>query len=178
MEVQLELVDLTLDPRDGRAVVVLEHRASGRIFPLWVDEREAAALARASTAKATPRPDPQELLFAVILALGAGVQRVNIARVTGGVVHAELRLLHGDEVVALDARPSDAIAVALRSGAPIVVEEDLLDQVSARVREAEARALPASRGTGAERLVQSPAERWNILLEHLSREPVGPTRKA
>lgn len=173
MEVRLELVELTLDPRDGRAVIVLEHRPSGRAFPIWLDERDAAALARAATQRPSDRPDAQELAFAVALTLGAEVRHAALTRVIGGVVQAELCLAHGDEVVCLDARPSDAIAVALRAGAPILVDEELLEQVAARVREAEARVLPQGRA-GAEPALQSPAERWNILLEHLSRERVGP----
>lgn len=178
MEVRLELVELTLDPRDGRGVIVLEHRPSGRAFPVWVDERDAAAIARATAGRATSRPDTQELLYAVALALGAEVRHAALTRVIGGVVHAELCLVHGDELFALDARPSDAIAVALRAGAPILVDDDLLEQVAARVREAEARVLPPSGAAAAEPALQSTAERWNILLEHLSGEHIGPPSEA
>lgn len=178
VEVVLELLELTLDPRDGRAVVVLEHRETGRVLPVWMDDRDASSVANAARGLSTPQPGPHDLLYTALVALGAEVGHAALRSVAGGVVRAELCLLYADERVLLEARASDAIAVALRAGAPILAAEELLDQVDARVREAEARLLPAHRTAAAEPVLQSTAERWNQLLEHLSREPLGPTPQA
>jgi bifunctional DNase/RNase len=159
---------LTLDPRDGGAVVVLGHDASQRYFPIWLADKEAHAIARALDGRPTQRPDTHDLAHTLITAFGARVRRARITGVAGGVVHAQLVVAHADEDLIVDARPSDAIVLALFIGAPIVVDDGLLEQVAARVREAEARVAPTTTKEGAEPLAQSHAERWGQILAHLS----------
>src|SRR5690606_29064144 len=72
--VGLSVAALTLDPRDGRAVLLLVHAPSERVFPLWLDERDAAALARAAHGRHTSPPDPQDLGAALLDVTGARVE--------------------------------------------------------------------------------------------------------
>jgi hypothetical protein len=167
-QVQLQVVSVTLDPRDGRAVVLLVHEATGRVFPLWVGDEEAAAVARALAGRGhTASTDTHGLLAATVKALGATVEHVEITGVISSVVTASVALGDADGVQTLPARPSDAVALAVCLGAPILVHDELLAQVAARVADAEART--GSRNPAAAEPVQlSQAERWNQLLAHLS----------
>jgi bifunctional DNase/RNase len=163
---------VTLDPRDGRAVVLLVHDAAPRaprVFPVWLGDDEAASIARALAphASANAAPDTQSLLVATVTALGARIDHVEITGVVDRVVTALVVLGDADGSVQLPARASDAIAIALRMHAPIVVHDELLSQVAVRVADAEARTGSKS-ATAAEPVQQSQAERWNQLLAHLS----------
>lgn len=167
-QVQLRVAAVTLDPRDGRAVVVLVHEASGRVFPLWVGDEEAAAVARALAGRGQPSStDTHGLLAAAVRVLGASVEHVELTGVISSVVTAQVFLGDAEGVSALAARPSDAVALAVRLGAPILVHDELLAQVAARVADAEAR-TGARNPAAAEPVQLSQAERWNQLLAHLS----------
>jgi uncharacterized protein len=167
-QVHLRVAAVTLDPRDGRAVILLVHEPSGRVFPLWVGDDEAAAVARALAGRGqSSSTDTHGLLVTTIRALGASIEHVELTGVVSSVVTAAIALGDAQGLSLLGARPSDAVALALRLGAPILVHEELLAQVAARVADAEART--GSRSPAAAEPVQlSQAERWNQLLAHLS----------
>ena len=167
MQVPLRFTSLQLDPRDGRAVLLLIHEDSGRIFPLWLGDTEASAIARALEGRRVTSSDAHDLLWRLVDRLGAAIEHVEIRSLAGGVLEAIVAVSHVDEPFLLDARVSDAVALALRAGAPILVGEELLETVAARVREAEARMGPRPVSAAAEPVVQSAAERWNQLLAHL-----------
>lgn len=173
----MEVAALSLDPRDGRAVLVLVHEPTGRLFPLWLDDRDAASIARAHAGKRAVPPDSHELTAAIVDVVGCSVEHATLVGITGGVVRARLGLVFGDERVSLEARASDAVSLALRAKAALLVDEALLEQVAARVREAQARVSPSS-GAAAEQVFQTQGERWNQLLDHLSSAPEGPLYEA
>lgn len=174
-QVRLRVGAITLDPRDGRAVVLLVHDApnrAARVFPVWVGDDEAASIARAlassvSTSNDERVPDTQVLLVNTVQALGAIVDHVELTGVVDRVVTAHIVLGDAEGNVQLAARASDAIAIALHMNAPVVVHDDLLSQVAMRVADAEARTGSRS-ATAAEPVQLSQAERWNQLLAHLS----------
>lgn len=150
---------------------MLAHEESGRAFPLWVADDDAAAIARAlSGGGQSSSTDTHGLLWAAVRSLGAAVEHVELNGAVHSVVTAAVTLADAEGPIVLAARPSDALALALRSGAPILVHEELLAQVAARLADAEART--AGRGpTAAEPVQMTPAERWNALLAHLSTLP-------
>jgi bifunctional DNase/RNase len=172
VQVRLRVGGVTLDPRDGRAVILMVEERGSRVFPLWVGDDEAAAVARALSGRGqSSSTDTHGLLAAAVRTLGAGVAHVEITGVvssvvTAAVVTASVHLADADGNTALPARPSDAIALALRMGAPVLVDEELLAQVAARVADAEART--SRNAVAAEPVQMSQAERWNQLLAHLS----------
>ena len=171
MLVPLRVAGVTLDPRDGKAVVVLAHEPSGRSFPLWVADDDAAGIARAVSGRGqSSSTDTHGLLWAAVRSLGAAVEHVELNGALQSVVTAAVTLSDAAGPIVLAARASDAVALALRAGAPILVNEELLDQVAARLADAEART--ADHGpTAAEPVQMTPAERWNALLAHLSTLP-------
>ncbi|GAA4424888.1 bifunctional nuclease family protein [Georgenia halophila] len=134
----------------NEVVVVLGEPGGSRVLPIVIGPREGAAIASAQAGLVPPRPLTHDLLVSVLEHLGAAVTEVRVTQVIDGIFHAEL-VLSGGQVV--DARPSDAIAVALRSKCAVLCDEDLLSVAGVPVEEAgleqeEAQALPAGE-TGA-----------------------------
>jgi bifunctional DNase/RNase len=166
--VVVSLVTIAIDPRDARAVLVLQD-ASGRTLPLWVDDAAAAAVA-AAVRGGRRTVSPAALLVAALEATGGAIARVELCGLVDGALRAVVVLIGALGEVELSARTSHAIAAALVQGCPIVVDPLLLAHVDDRVVEAAARmqaAVDARQSAVDEPHVQSTTERWNTLLEHL-----------
>lgn len=165
--VQLHVDGVTLDPRDGRAIVVMRSPETSGVFPLWVGDAEAAAIARCLHCRsAPPSSDTHSLLVAALRALGARVEHVELTGVVAGVVVAEVSIADAAGSSAMSARASDALVLAMEFGAPILIHQGLLAQIAARVVDAEERT--ASRAALAQAPSLTHAERWSQLLAQLS----------
>lgn len=103
-------------------IVLVRPIAGGALLPIWIGPNEAAAIAMAQQGVAAPRPLTHDLFIATLIQLGTPLQSVRITRLEEGVFYAEL-VLAGQNV---DARPSDAIALALRAGVPILLSDEVL----------------------------------------------------
>jgi bifunctional DNase/RNase len=103
-------------------IVLVRPITGGALLPIWIGPNEAAAIAMAQQGVAAPRPLTHDLFVATLLALGTPLQSVRITRLEEGVFFAEL-VLEGRTV---DARPSDALALALRAGVPILLSDEVL----------------------------------------------------
>jgi bifunctional DNase/RNase len=119
---------LGLDAQSQAFVVILEERAGDRALPIWIGRPEAEAIAAHLNDVKRERPMTHDLAAALVAGLGGLLRRVQVTRVVQGTFHAELHLNRQGSNVVVDARPSDAIAIALRLGAPIFVAEALLDE--------------------------------------------------
>jgi bifunctional DNase/RNase len=104
--------------------IVLLLADRGRQLPIWIGSPEAAAIALAQQGVQPSRPLTHDLINDVLRALGAPCERVEITRLVDGIFYADLVLTNG---VRVSARPSDAVAVALRAHVPIMVADDVLD---------------------------------------------------
>jgi hypothetical protein len=118
---------LMVDPITNMPIVILRDKEGGRVLPIWVGIFEANAIALQIENITTPRPMTHDLLRNVIHDLGASVQKIVICDLQENTFYALLYLTVHGEIVAIDARPSDAIALALRTRAPIFVEESVVD---------------------------------------------------
>lgn len=105
-------------------IVLLRERDGGRYLPIWVGAVEATAIAYAQQGIVPPRPLTHDLLRDILAALGVALQEVRITALEDGVFYAVLVFSNGTEV---SARPSDAIALALRVDAPIRGADEVLD---------------------------------------------------
>lgn len=105
-------------------IVLLRESDGTRYLPIWVGAVEATAIAYAQQGVVPPRPLTHDLMLDVITSLGATLTEVTITALTDGVFYAELAFASGSRV---SARPSDAIALAVRAGVPIVSADDVLD---------------------------------------------------
>jgi hypothetical protein len=116
-----------IDPRgENQAVLLLVDGAGRKMLPISVSPDQAASIYRGHTGERTPRPLTHELLVNVLTALGAKLTRVDVTDLREGTYYAELTLESGGRSLKVDSRPSDAIALALRVGAPIFAEPGLL----------------------------------------------------
>jgi hypothetical protein len=174
VKVPVVVAGLELDPRDGRAVVLLVHEASARVFPLWVTDEQAGSIARSLRGVGPKLASGGELVVGLLDALGARIEEVHLSAVQGGVVQAALVVRDAARRVMLSARAGDAVGLALVHRAVVLVPEDLLMRIAVRVAEAEAKTKRKAASTGggsAEPVPLSPAERWSQLLAHLSSRP-------
>jgi uncharacterized protein len=126
--VPVELATVGTDVLAGAPVVLLREPASGQIVPIWVGMPEAHAILRNMLAIETPRPMTHDLLADVVKRLGASVAEVVIHDIQGSTYLGRIRLRVGDgpELLDIDSRPSDALALAIRTDAPIRVAAQLL----------------------------------------------------
>jgi bifunctional DNase/RNase len=126
MLVPISVQSVGLDPKDSTPVVVLREIGGTRALPIWIGPSEAAAIAVRLTDKKFDRPLTHDLLANVISGFGGHLTQVVINHDGKTLYLAEVVIHRGSEIVKFDARPSDAIAVALRLNAEILVYEHLL----------------------------------------------------
>jgi len=119
---------LTLDPVTNAPIVILKAEGGRRLLPIWIGLFEANAIALEMEKIATQRPMTHDLLKSIVEALGARVDRAVVDDLEENTFHASIYLRAGDAERRLDARPSDAIALALRAQAPIFVTRDVLER--------------------------------------------------
>jgi len=124
--VEARVHGLVFEQKSQQHVVVLREAAGERVLPIWIGPGEAMAIQRLLTEQAFPRPLTHDLIALVIEGLHARVTRVVIAELREGTFYATLLIEREASVLSVDARPSDSIAVALRTHAPIFVNEELL----------------------------------------------------
>jgi len=107
----------------NQPIVLLKEIGSVRYLPIWVGAVEATAIAFAQQGITSPRPMTHDLTKSIIETLGAGLDSIHLTEIKDGVFYATLNFSGGKSI---SARPSDAIALALRTGAPILASEELL----------------------------------------------------
>ena len=125
----VHVAGVRVDPRTESPVVdLVEDGDGGRELPIWIGEYEAQSIVNAINREPAPRPNPHDLLANTIEKLDGHVRRTLVNELRDRTYYAVIELdLHG-RTLAIDARPSDAIAVALRTGAPVLVRESLLER--------------------------------------------------
>ncbi len=126
MEIEMKIRGLMVDPSTNMPIVLLKDPQSEALLPIWVGLYEANAIALEVEKSQTPRPLTHDLLKNLIHGLNAHVQRVVVTELKDDTFYAVIWMEQNGEVVALDSRPSDALALALRTDCPIFVEEEVL----------------------------------------------------
>ncbi len=117
---------LAIDDRTHTPVVLLKEKDGVRMLPIWIGPSEASAIAIVLAQREFQRPLTHDLLKTVIECLEASVPKIAIVDLQDKTYFAMVYLERGDERFTIDARPSDSIALALRTGSPIFVKEELL----------------------------------------------------
>jgi hypothetical protein len=125
--VAVRVAGIALDDASEAPVVILEEIDGPRRLPIWIGLPEAQSIAIGLGAEASPRPNAHDLGKRLIEGLDGRVERVTVVALRGGVYFARIDLRRDGRSVEIDARPSDAIALALRIAAPIFVREALFD---------------------------------------------------
>jgi hypothetical protein len=125
---KMEIKGLLMDPVSNMPVVVLRDAANGVFLPIWVGIFEANAIALELEKVSTPRPMTHDLLKSILEGLGVTVRQVIVNDLKDNTFFAVIELNQNGNVISIDARPSDAIALALRVNAPIFVTEKVVSQ--------------------------------------------------
>ncbi|HKO12536.1 MAG TPA: bifunctional nuclease family protein [Acidobacteriaceae bacterium] len=154
----MKIRGLMVDPSTNMPVVILKDPNSDTVLPIWVGLYEAQAIQLEVMKATTPRPYTHDLLKNVVLGLNAEVRRVVVSELRGDTFYAVIWMEQNGEIIAIDARPSDALALALRSDCPIYVAEEVLHA---------AKVLPNSAETQPS---EQDLRRW---LENLGDEDMG-----
>ena len=127
MQIEMTIKGLMVDPITNTPIVILRDKEGQKVLPIWVGIFEANAIALQIENIATPRPMTHDLLRNVIHDLNATVQKIVVCDLQENTFYAVIYLTLNGATVAIDARPSDAIALALRTRAPIFVEETVIE---------------------------------------------------
>jgi uncharacterized protein len=148
MEIEMRIRGLLLDPNTNMPIVVLKDVNSESVLPIWVGVFEANAIALEIEKVSPPRPMTHDLLKNVIAGLGATVQRVVVTELRNDTFYAAIWATRNGEPMMIDSRPSDAIALAMRTDCPIYVDEEVL------------KSSKLSSGSSAGRITGDDLRRW------------------
>jgi hypothetical protein len=127
VEIEMVIKGLTVDPLTNMPIIVLREVEGKRVLPIWVGVFEANAIALQIENVQTPRPMTHDLLKSVIDQLDGRVERIVVCELKENTFYATLHVLSPKGQLSVDSRPSDAIALALRTGARIFVEEAVIE---------------------------------------------------
>ena len=125
-EIEFTIKGMILDPVNNSPVVILQDTAETTILPIWIGVFEANAIALELEHIETPRPMTHDLIRSLLKQLSAAMDKIVVTDLVDSTYFAEIHLKHHGESVIVDSRPSDALAVAIRMGARIFVNEEVI----------------------------------------------------
>ena len=128
MELEMKIKGLMIDPITNMPIIILRDPSSSAVLPIWVGIFEANAIALQIEKIVTPRPMTHDLLKSMLVNMHATVEKVVITDLKDNTFYALIFLNYDGKVVPIDSRPSDAIALALRTGSPIFVKSDEIEK--------------------------------------------------
>ena len=126
MEVEMKIRGLIMDPVTNMPIVILKDSSGETVLPIWVGVYEANAIALEIEKVSTPRPMTHDLIKNVLTGLDAAVHRVVVTELKEDTFYAVIWLERNGQVISIDSRPSDALALALRVDCPIFVDDEVL----------------------------------------------------
>src|ERR1700730_1770778 len=157
MDIEVKIRGLMMDPVQNMPIVVLKDVNSDTVLPIWVGVFEANAIALEIEKTETPRPMTHDLLRDLVHGFDAIVNKVVITQLKDDTFYAAIWMQRDNEPIVIDARPSDALALALRADCPIYVSEDVLR-------------ISKLANTGVENITAEELRKW---LENLNDEDLG-----
>jgi bifunctional DNase/RNase len=126
MEVEMKIRGLMMDPATNMPIVVLKDVSGNAILPIWVGIYEANAIALEIEKVSTPRPMTHDLIKLMLLGMDTGIRKVVVSELKDDTFYAIIWLEKNGELISVDSRPSDALALALRLDCPIYVDDSVL----------------------------------------------------
>jgi bifunctional DNase/RNase len=152
--IEMKVFGLALDEESQVPVLILKDQSEKAVLPIWIGAMEAMAISLALNDVKLPRPMTHDLLLRMIESLDAHVVAIHVTSLSEGTYYAEIEVEVEGGIRRVDSRPSDAIALALRAKAPILVAESVLAQVANESKEATVVAFASD-----------DAEKWTEILE-------------
>lgn len=133
--VELSLVGVRVELPTNTPIVLLKERDGERFLPIFIGAVEATAIAFALQGVVTARPMTHDLMKSVLDEVGISLEKISITELKGGTFYATINLAFNGSQFEVSSRPSDAIALAVRTGVPIFAEEEVLTEASIMIRE-------------------------------------------
>lgn len=133
--VPMNVTGVRVELPSNTPIVLLREKAGERFLPIWVGPVEAMAISSAMEGVTPPRPLTHDLLTSVVEALGATVVRIVVTELRDNVFYADLVLDANGKEVVVSSRPSDAIALSVRTGAPVFASPQVLEEAGIEIRE-------------------------------------------
>lgn len=152
---------LTIDPLTNSPIVILKEVEGDRTLPIWIGLLEATAIASELEGIKFSRPMTHDLLKNILGLVDVKVKRVEVCDLKNNTYYALIHIIHNGKEIAIDARPSDALALSLRVNAPIFVSEEVVKQS----KQIDLKAEPEDRS--------EQGKKWQEILENLSPEDFG-----
>jgi bifunctional DNase/RNase len=135
--VELSLVGVRVELPSNQPIVLLKEAQGDRYLPIWIGAVEATAIAFALQGIQTPRPMTHDLLRDILAETEVQIERILISELVDQTFYALIRMSSNGQSAEVSSRPSDAIALAVRTGAPIFANEDVLDQAGIELKDDE-----------------------------------------
>jgi len=157
VEIEMKIRGLMMDPVTNVPIVILKGSDGNTLLPIWVGVFEANAIALEIEKVATPRPMTHDLLRNILQGLGCSVSKVVVSQLKDDTFFAVIWLMQNGNLISVDSRPSDALALALRTDSPIYVDEEVIKHSKAT-------------SSKQEKLNDDELKRW---LENLGDEDLG-----
>ena len=164
MLIPMKVTGLTIDPFTNMPIIILKDMEEKNALPIWIGLIEASAIATELEKVQLSRPMTHDLMKNILNILGVQVQKVEITDLSDNTFFAKIYLLEGKKVQEIDSRPSDAIALALRTNAPIFVDKKVMEK---------SRNVDLSRSGGKEGERKLKEEKWTEILDNLNPEDFG-----
>ena len=175
--IEVEVASLGLDKASNTPVVILKEVEGERMLPIWIGPGEASAIAMELAGIKFSRPLTHDLLNTVVRTMGSELVRVVITKVVDNTYYASLVFRRNGEVITIDSRPRDSVALALRASAPIFADGELLDRTAIEVEgetlEPGFAAESSVESPGGSGKAQQPPEKLRDYLKRLDPEDFG-----
>ena len=126
MEVEMKIRGLMMDPVTNMPIVILKDHSTDTVLPIWVGVPEANAIALEIEKVTTQRPMTHDLIKSLLLGLNTGIKKVVVNELKDDTFFAVIWVQRNGELISVDSRPSDALALALRLDCPIFVDDSVL----------------------------------------------------
>jgi len=128
--IEMELTGVRVELPTNQPIVLLRERGGERYLPIWIGAAEAAAIALCLQGVVTPRPMTHDLMKSILEDLAVQVQRITVTELRESTFFATIELNHGGASYEISSRPSDAIALAVRTSTPIFASEEVLEEAA------------------------------------------------
>ncbi len=155
--VEMKIFGLALDEQSQVPLLILKDLEETRVLPIWIGAMEAMAISVSLNQVSISRPLTHDLMLQTLQTLGASLQSISVVDLKEGTYYAELHLEQQDRTYVVDSRPSDAIALAVRTGVPVYANEDLLERMDKHFDQ-ESEAV----------LKDEEAEKWTEVLQNIN----------
>ncbi|UCF32146.1 MAG: bifunctional nuclease family protein [bacterium] len=155
--IEVVVQGLTIDPNSNNPVLILKEKAGERVMPIWIGLFEANSIAMHLGEVRPPRPMTHDLLNSVVRDTGMSVKRVSVTDLKDNTFYATILLERDQTEVMIDSRPSDAVALAVRSQAPIFIDSSVFEQSAIEIASLEISG-------------DSEKDKWTDLLDKLDPE--------